>query len=266
MTEKKITDATATATKNSKLAELKARVHKHDITIKTSDGEKKVISRKEWCNILTDKGAVQKPPVFSLAVVTAISAYAAASEGEKLSRQYGTEHEAHFGFTHRSAEDIRRIKEMFEIIDHLTFATATYCECDTVDLSALVKALVGNDVDVVVESESMEKLNWMFKRVQFLCSDILRDNGFDNIPKFYSVNAEKNGIILENWLVTADYVSKVFGGGEDITITDDGMTIRFTPIVIPAVAEIYEENDNYCLVSFYDAVKNLVTEMYYKES
>jgi hypothetical protein len=155
---------------------------------------------------------------------------------------------------------------VFEIIDHLTFATATYCECDTVDLTKLVKALVGNETDAVVESEGMEKLNWMFKRVQFLCADILSDNGFSNIPKFYSVNAEKNGIILEDWLVTSDYVFKVFGGDSAITITDDGMNIKFTPVVVPAISEIYSENDNYCLVSFYDAVKNLVTNMCYEES
>lgn len=258
-------------TNASKIAELKARVHKHDVHITSAAGDK-VISSKEWYSILTNDAATKKPPEFNPTAAMAISSYAAAAEGERLSRQYGTERESHFGFTYRPMEDITRMKELFETIDNIVFATATYCECDTIDLSTLVKSLVGNDVDVVVETETINKLNWMFKRVQFLCSDMLRDNGYDYIPKFFSVTAKKNDIIIGNWLVTAD-ISKVFGDDNDITITDgryititdDGMVIKFTPTV-PTVGEIYKDDDDYCLVSFYDAIKNLVTEMYYEES
>lgn len=247
----------------NKLDEIKARVHEHDVIIETSV-DKKVISSKEWYSILTNDGAVQKPPKFNLTTASSISSYAAATEGERLSRQYGTKHESHFGFTYRTTDDISRIKEMFLKIDNVILVAAT--RCDIVNLPTLVKALVGNNTDAVVETESMEKLNWMFKNVQFFCTDILRDNGFNSILKFYDVTAEKNGIIIDNdWIITADYVSKVFGDG-NITITDDGMSIKFTPIIVPDVGKIYIEDNKYCLVSFYDAIKNLVTDMYYKES
>lgn len=243
--------------KTSKIDELKARVHEHDVTIETSAG-KKTITSKEWYSILTDNDAIKTPPKFNRATAIAISSYAAAAEGEKLSRQYGTKRESHFGFTYRTNEDIYRIQEMFLLIS--TEILAISARFDIINLPKLVKALVGND-EAIVETESMEKLNWMFKNVQFICTDIIRDNGFDSIPKFYTVTAEKNGD-TKNWLVTAEYISKVFGGDDIITITDDGMNIKFTPVALPVVAEIYYEDDEYCLVSFYDAIKNIVTDYF----
>lgn len=246
----------------TKLDELKERQHKHDVTIKTSAGVK-TISDKEWLDILTNEGANMKPPEFTLTGAIALSSLLAAAEGEKITRQYGTQNEAHFGFTFRSIEDISVLEEMFKTIDKLTFAAATNGESDAFDLS-FGGGFVGNDVEeVVVEAHMMDKLNWMFNEVQFLCGDMLRDAGLSTI-QFCAVTAEKNGIILGHWMVTADYVTKMFGDST-VTISDDGMAIRFSPAV-PTVGEIYSEDDNFCLTSFYEAIKNLVTDMRYEES
>lgn len=243
----------------TKLDELKERRHRHDVTIKTSAGIK-TISDKEWRSILTNEDANRKPPEFTLTAAKSISSLLAAAEGERLTRQYGTENESHFGFSFRTTDDIVRIKEMFEIIDNLTFVAATNGECENIDLSTLQLCLVGNDIeDVTVDVDFLERLNWMFSRVQFLCCDMV-----DSIPKFFSVTAEKNGIVLGHWLVTD--VNEVFGTVDDnIAISDDGMTIRFSPAV-PTVGEIYSEDDNFCMASFYDAIKNLVSDMRYEES
>ena len=253
-----------TENKTTKLDELKARQHRHDVTIKTS-AETRVISSKEWHGILTNEGANEKPPEFTRTGAISVSSYIAAAEGEKLTRQYRTNRASHFGFGFRTISDISKIEEMFKAIDKLTFVAATNGECEAINMEALPQGLVGNDAEEVsVDVETLERLNWMFSRVQFLCGDML-GTGFV-MPKFYSVSAEKNGIVLGHWLVTAKYVNEVFGTVDDnITISDDGMVIRFSTAV-PTTGEICSEDDEFCLTSFYDAIKNLVTDMRYEET
>jgi hypothetical protein len=246
-----------------KLAELRARVHKHDV--KLIIGEKTtIIPAREWHNKIESAEAMLLPEKFSDSVATAISAYWLARQADKLTEQYGV-NESHFGFTMRPIAVVNEITAIFNCIDKLVFFSATNGDNEKFNTKNLIKSLVGDEENCIVHIQDMEILNWLFKRVEFFCSDLLKDQGYNNIPEFYCATLLGKGGI-KDWMVPANYVAATFNTTDDIiVIGDDGLCITFEK-ASPTVGEIFYNNDDYCLASVHDAIKNIMTDYFYNLS
>ena len=242
----------------SKIAELKKRQHQHDIKIiKTG----KIITAEEWADIIESVRAHLTPKKFNITTATAISAFWAAFAADKMTEQYGASYESHFGFTTRPIAVIDELSEIFNNIDNMTFFAATNGDNEKFNITNIVKGLVGDEENCVVSVKDIEKLNWLFKRVEFFTTDIIRDQGYDIIPKFYDVIA-LGKVGIKNWLVPAEHIAAVFNTTDDnIIIEDDGLQILFQK-AIPTTDEICYESDSYSVVSVHDAIKNIMTDYF----
>lgn len=246
----------------SKIDELRNRVHKHDVHIEIGGSEKSILTSKEWNELITSVEARLMPEKLNNAVATATSAYWLGRNGDKLTEQYDTDNEAHFGFTTKALSVITVIKDIFDKIDETTFFCATNGDSQKFNFSGLIKSLIGNEVDCLVSVSDMESLNWLFKRLQFFCIDLLSDKGYKSAPEFYSVELLGGDFEIKKWIVPAAYVAAVFNTTENIIIEDDGIKISFNKTA-PTVGEIFCESDDYCLTSVHDAIKSIMTDYFY---
>lgn len=241
---------------SSKIAELKKRQHQHDVKIiKTG----KTITAEEWANII-EVGANLTPKKFNITIATAIAAFWAAFAADKMTEQYGASHESHFGFTTRPIAVIDEITEIFNNIDNMTFFAATNGDNEKFNIKNIVKGLVGDEENCVVSVKDIESLNWLFRRVEFFATDIIRDQGYDIIPKFYEAIA-LGEVGIKGWLVPAEDIVFTFKTTDDIIIEDDGLQILFQK-AIPTTDEICYESDSYSVVSVHDAIKNIMTDYF----
>lgn len=244
------------------LTELSARVHKHDVKL-IIDEKTTIIPAREWRKKLESAEAMLMPEKLNNTVATAISNYWLAQQGDEL-----TEHnvyESHFGFTMRHIGVINEITAIFNCIDKLVFFSATNGDNEKFNIKNIIKSLVGDESNCIVHVQDMEILNWLFKRVSFFCLDLLRDQGYNNIPEFYDVTILGKGGV-KDWLVPANYVAAVFDTtAENIIIEDDGLRIGFSKSMATE-REIFYEDDEYSVVSVHDAIKNLMTDYFYNMS
>jgi len=250
-------------TTTDKLAELRARVHKHDVKINI--GEKTItIPAMEWCNKIESAEAKLFPEKFSDSVAAAISSYRLSMTAMYYTKQ--ANNESHFGVTIRPTAIIDKIKEIFNTIDNITFFAATYGDNEKFDWSKLARSLVGDEINCVVSAKDMDALDWMFTRLQFFCADIIRDQiGRKTVPEFYQVEMLDVDNV-KSWFVPAEYVKAFFDDdAETIIIEDDGVRIRFSKTA-PTTEQLRFESDDYCLTSIYDSIKNIMTDYFYNLS
>ena len=244
-------------TKNNKNASRRTNNHQHDVTIETSAGNKKTISNKEWWSLLEKPEAKLLPKKLNNTVATATSAFWLAKVGDKLTEQNGRT--SHFGFTTRPIAAIDEITKIFNSIDNMIFFAATNGECDNFNFNIDITHI---DDNCLVSVSDIKKLNWMFKRVEFFCTDLIKGCQENRIPEFYNVELlGKAGI--RNWVVPAAHVATVFNiSTTNILIEDDGIEILFSKAA-PAAEEIFWKSDKYLVVSVYDAIKNIMTDYYF---
>jgi len=244
----------------NKLAELKRRLHQHDVIIMIGDNDKRIAPAKVWSTLIESSVAQQQPEKLNLTVATATSAFWLAKAGDKLTEQYGTSHESHFGFTMRTVSEMNELKDIFSGIDYITMFSATNGECEKIDIKNIIKSFIGDDINCLVSVLDMEILNWIFKSVQFFCSDLLNDQGYTTPPQFYQVELLGEEIV-RSWLVTSKDVETLFTTDNSVLIEDDGVKILLSKAA-PTVEEIFYENDNYSVVSVHNAIKNIMTDYF----
>lgn len=265
MTEKNNDAKKNNVNTTDKLAELKRRQRQHDVTI-SIDGETKTIKEKEWLSMFESADAKLFPKKISDSVTAAISAYWFAQIADVYTKQYGSSNEAHFGFTMRPIAIVSEIKEIYDVIDNMIFFAATNGDNEKFDCSRLIKALIGDEMNCLVSVQDMETLNWMFKRLQFFCADLIRDNGYNSIPEYYQV--EMLGEVgVKSWFVPAEYVKSFFESddAEVIIVEDDGLKICFSKGA-PTTEQISCESDEYSVVSIHDAFKRIMIDYFYSMS
>ena len=246
-----------------KLAELRARVHKHDVKL-IINGNITTIPAREWYDKIESTEAKLFPKKFSNSVAAAISSYRLSMTAMLYTNQ--ANNESHFGVTIRPTIIIDKIKEIFNTIDNITFFAATNGDNEKFDWSKLTRSLVGDEINCVVSVKDIDALDWMFVRLQFFCADIIRDQiGCKTVPEFYKVEMIDVDDI-KSWFVPAEYVKAFFDSdGETIFIEDDGVKILFSKAA-PTTEQLCFESDEYSVASVYDAIKNIMTDYFYNLS
>lgn len=258
MAEKKNNAKNVNATK---LAELHASVHKHDVKITIGENTTTIPAR-EWRDKIESAEAMLMPEKLTNSVATAISTYGLARQGDELTET--NSNESHFGFTMVPVAVVNEITLIFNYIDKMIFFSSTNGDNEKFNIKNIIKSLVGDEENCIVHVKDMESLNWLFKRVQFFCSDLIKDQGYNDIPEFYDVMLLGKGGV-KYWIVPANYVTAIFNTTDDIIIEDDGLKITFEKR-IPAAGEIFYEDDEYSVVSVHDAIKNIMTDYFYNLS
>lgn len=234
--------------------------------VKLIVGEKiTAISAKEWYNKIESAEAKLFPEKFSNSTAAAVSSYKLAVIADLYTQKYASFNEAHFGFTVRPTVIVNKIKEIYDIIDNMIFFAATNGDNEKFDCSKLIKALIGDETNCLVSVQDMETLNWMFKRIQFFCMDLIRNNGYNSIPEFFQVEMLDVDNI-KSWFVPAEYVKAFFNSDNGIIIVeDDGLKIRFSKGA-PTTEQLCFESDEYSVASVHDAIKNIMTDYFYNLS
>lgn len=203
-------------------------------------------------------------PIFEKDTLEVLETLYRAEALEEETRQYGTDYEEHFGYTTRELADIEWVRDNFNEIPSLIFATATQCRNEAFDFDALVVSDDG--INCVLSVERLEELHSMFHAVICFCRDFLEDRHINTPHYFYAYSTHHNDGNM--WIVPAKEIGYVFG--DDVVkqdyfeIEDDGFAISFEKISLSLFeqGEFLKESDKYKLVHLSEAIRRIMIDYF----